>query len=106
CYRVPSLRGRNGHLACDRRFRLRHFLGGLVDKDSTYAVCMSALGQKRTSERPDHVRFTPKSGHRLSALRCPLSAKSGHFASQQDRTIAASEKAKLIEAHAERVEDR
>src|SRR5262249_61218488 len=25
-----------------------------------------------------NVRFTPKSGHQLSVLRCPLSAKSGH----------------------------
>jgi hypothetical protein len=26
---------------------------------------------------PRHVRFTPKSGHQLSAFRCPLCAKSG-----------------------------
>jgi len=32
---------------------------------------MSALGQKRTSDQLD-VRFTPKSGHWLSASACPL----------------------------------
>jgi len=30
--------------------------------------------------RPSNVRYSPKSGHRLSALRCPLSAKSGRGA--------------------------
>jgi hypothetical protein len=40
---------------------------------------MSALGQKRIIEaRPRNVRFTPKSGHQFSALRCPLCANSGH----------------------------
>jgi hypothetical protein len=40
---------------------------------------MSALGQKRTSvTRFDDVRYSPKSGHRLSALGCPLCANSGH----------------------------
>jgi hypothetical protein len=29
---------------------------------------------------PRHVRFTPESGHELSAPQCPLCAKSGHFA--------------------------
>jgi hypothetical protein len=29
------------------------------------------------------VRFTAESGHQLSALGCPLSAKSGHYAVQQ-----------------------
>jgi hypothetical protein len=27
---------------------------------------------------PRHIRFTPKSGHQLSALECPLCAKSRH----------------------------
>src|SRR5215469_15224335 len=30
-----------------------------------------------------NVRFTPKSGHWNSAMRCPLCAKSGHSAPQQ-----------------------
>ena len=29
---------------------------------------------------PGHVRFTPKSGHQLNALECPLCAKSRHSA--------------------------
>ena len=37
-----------------------------------------------------HVRFTPKSGHWLSALGCPLCAKSGHSASQQNRALHGS----------------
>jgi len=53
-----------------------------------------------------NVRFTPNSGHWKSGAERPVCAKSGHSASQQDRAIAASEKAKLIEAHVERVEDR
>ena len=28
---------------------------------------------------PRNVRFTPESGHQLSARRCPLCAKSGHM---------------------------
>jgi hypothetical protein len=32
---------------------------------------------------PDDVRFTPKSGHRNSAAKCPLCAKSGPSAMQQ-----------------------
>jgi hypothetical protein len=39
---------------------------------------MSALGQKQTSAHSCHVRFAPKSGHRLSTLECPLCAISGH----------------------------
>ena len=35
--------------------------------------------------RPCNVRFTPKSGHRNSVAECPLCAKSGHSASQQNR---------------------
>src|SRR6516164_8497808 len=31
------------------------------------------------SECPADVRFTPKSGHRNSVMRCPLCAKSGHL---------------------------
>jgi hypothetical protein len=31
---------------------------------------------------PSNVRFTPKSGHSLSASGCPLCAKSGHSALQ------------------------
>jgi hypothetical protein len=33
--------------------------------------------------RPHHVRFAPKSGHWLSALVCPLCAKSRHSAVQR-----------------------
>ena len=36
-----------------------------------------SLGQKHTSHFPIDVRFTPESGHELSGLGCPLSAKSG-----------------------------
>ena len=47
---------------------------------------MSALGQKQTSKHcPVNVRFTPKSGHRNSVVRCPLCAKSRHWAPQQKR---------------------
>ena len=40
-------------------------------------MSMYEMGQKQTS-RPQStdVRFTPESGHRLSALRCPLWARS------------------------------
>jgi hypothetical protein len=50
---------------------------------------MSALGQKRHSNRPIReadigacprdVRFTPESGHRSLVCECPLCAKSGHI---------------------------
>jgi len=33
---------------------------------------------------PIDVRFTPKSGHRNSVTECPLCAKSGHYAAQQN----------------------
>ena len=33
--------------------------------------------------RPRDVRFTPKSGHWNSVSKCPLCAKSGHYALQQ-----------------------
>jgi len=37
---------------------------------------MSALGQKADiAARPRNVRFTPESGHRDSAAKCPLCAK-------------------------------
>jgi hypothetical protein len=35
-----------------------------------------------------NVRFTPKSGHWLSALGCPLCAKSGHFALRKGHQTA------------------
>ena len=42
---------------------------------------MSALGQKRTFRSAIAMyRFTPKSGHQLRTLGCPLSANSGHRA--------------------------
>src|SRR6516225_3202813 len=55
---------------------------------------MSRLGQNRTLW---DVRFTPKSGHWLSVLGCPLCAKSGHSALQQglalfDHLVGAGEK--------------
>jgi hypothetical protein len=34
------------------------------------------------------VRFTTESGHWLSALGCPLCAKSGHYAVQLDRDVS------------------
>jgi hypothetical protein len=36
---------------------------------------------------PNNVCFTPESGHQLSALRCPLSAKSRHCAASLDHLI-------------------
>ena len=43
---------------------------------------MSAMGQKQTFRLVlSDVRFTPKSGHQLSALGCPLCAKSRHYES-------------------------
>src|SRR6516165_7171254 len=36
------------------------------------------------------VRFTPKSGHWNSAVKCPLCAKSGHSAPQQNRALRGS----------------
>ena len=43
------------------------------------------LGSKADMAAPSsNVRFTPKSGHRNSAAKCPLCAKSGHYAAQQN----------------------
>ena len=56
---------------------------------------MSALGQKADiTTRLIDVRFTPESRHRLSALGCPLSAKSGHMrrskAAMRDHLVGAA----------------
>jgi len=53
-------------------------------------VCMRSL---RVSERLgrslfDYVRFTPNSGHQLSALRCPLSAIKRHLSLQSRDYLA------------------
>jgi len=37
-----------------------------------------------------NVRFTPKSRHWLSALGCPLCARSGHYATQQKWSLIRS----------------
>src|SRR5262249_54938827 len=44
----------------------------------------SARSRSKTTTCGRHnVRFTPESGHSSSQLRCPLCAKSGHYAAQQ-----------------------
>ena len=49
------------------------------------APLMSALGQKRTfNQRLTDVRFTPESRHSVQYFGCPLCAKSGHYAVQQN----------------------
>ena len=67
---------------------------GLVSiklRGSNLKLPMSALGQKRTSEQVGHhVRFTPKSGHWISASKCPLCAKSGRQAALPRRQRAGS----------------
>jgi len=42
-----------------------------------------------------HVRFTPKSGHWNSSPRCPLCAKSGHYAAQQKAAYSITSSARL-----------
>jgi hypothetical protein len=50
---------------------------------------MSALGQKADIVAPStDVRFTLESGHASAPRRCPLCAKSGHWAIHVGRTIA------------------
>jgi len=51
------------------------------------ATRMSALSKADIVACPSDVRFTPKSGHWLNVLECPLSAKSGHSAPQQMRVL-------------------
>jgi len=45
----------------------------------------SALAQQQFyGALPINVRFTPNSGHWTSAAKCPLRAKSGHFALRKE----------------------
>src|SRR5689334_12158574 len=46
-------------------------------KNATTSESTSAMGTD-IGARPYDVRFTPKSGHQLRAVVCPLCAKSGH----------------------------
>jgi hypothetical protein len=50
---------------------------------------MSALGQKQTSDcLPVGVRYSPKSGHRLSVTACPLSRRVAIFAAIRRALVA------------------
>jgi len=62
-----------GEMGLDRHFAWQQSSGPNVRFGSKADIPACAI----------NVRFTPKSGHQLSALRCPLCAKSRHDAMQQ-----------------------
>jgi hypothetical protein len=58
--------------------RLAERVVGGVGRDAVWGnVCFGSKADIGLC--PRHVRFTPKSGHWLSASGCPLCAKSGHM---------------------------
>jgi hypothetical protein len=64
------------------------WVSGIGVHGSNPQLRMSALGHKRTfSEVFVMSALPPKSGHQLSALRCPLCAKNRHCAPQQDLVL-------------------
>ena len=61
--------------------RSNMFLGGAVCASQQNSGADVRFGSEADiALGPRHVRFTPKSGHQLTRLECPLCAKSGHLA--------------------------
>jgi hypothetical protein len=60
-------------------------VGGILNNPRQGNVRLGS--QADIASRPLHVRFTPKSRHRRDAVGCPLCAKTGRTASQQNRLL-------------------
>jgi hypothetical protein len=79
-----------------REYRQRGFATGETEFRGQFARQQSQAADVRFGSKADiglpviDVRYSPKSGHQLSALGCPLCAKSGHYALQQSTSAASA----------------